>query len=121
MNNHVKKFWQLCSKATSAWNENGDTHYYEPFLLAILTYVKSLPGFESDFKSCFLKLLNEPNLGIWEIVAFSMRELKWPEVRAEAEKILAQDNDYRVKQVMQDILDVYEEEWDDADMWQYYS
>jgi hypothetical protein len=60
---------------------------------------------------------NEP----WELVQFCMRELQWKEGKESITKLRDDSNDLRFVTVMNDILAVYEDKWEDEDLYIYYS
>jgi hypothetical protein len=52
---------------------------------------------------------------------YVMRELKWEEVRDATFKWYLKTTDIRTKAVLEDVLAVFEEEWDGSDLYEYYS
>ena len=121
MRNEIKIFWKLCNKASLAWEESPDTKAYEASLMDILTHVKSFPEFEDEFIKCFVEIVNTPKLAVHEIVIYCMRELKWKSVYDAAYRIHCESLDIREKHIAEDILAVYENDWDNEDLWDYYS
>ena len=125
MNTHdvgpIEEFWRLCRQAGHAWEESADTKYYEPFLLKILRHVTSYPDLRSEFAQCFIDIVHDTTPAIWEIVMYCMRELQWSEVYDAADHEYHSNQDLRVQAVMEDILAVYEDEWENSDLFEYYS
>ena len=100
--------------------EDLDCREAEPLYLELLEFLK----INSDKKDCLSeKLANRVKNAQqpWEAVQFCMRELKWEAVKNAALGRRNSADDPRVISVMNDILAVYENEWEDADMYQYYS
>jgi hypothetical protein len=118
--NAIDKFLILCEEAKIALDNILDTKQHEIFLLAILNHVKSHPGLNDQFKSYFIQIIQDPS-GPWEVVMYVMRELKWEEVRDATLKWYLKTTDIRTKAVLEDVLAVFEEEWDGSDLYEYYS
>lgn len=57
----------------------------------------------------------------WEAIQFCMRELRWVEVEKAAKELRANTDDFRIKRIMNHILSVYEENWEDGKMYRYYA
>ena len=100
--------------------ESLDCREAEPLYLELLEFLKV----NLDKKEYFAKKLanrvknaQEP----WEAIQFCMRELKWEAVKNAALDRISSTDDPRVISVMNDILAVYEDEWEDADLYKYYS
>jgi hypothetical protein len=70
---------------------------------------------------CFTDIINNYKCGPLEIVIFSMRELQWRDIKAAAYEKKQSSKDPRIWASMNDVLAVYEEEWEDADLYEYYS
>lgn len=123
MNNHIiKKFEDLCYIAKNIWENN--THGIrdlEPYLLDILKFTKNNLELKSKLAKSFIKIINDHRNGPLEIVMFAMRELRWEEVMMAALERKRTSTDPRVWTGMNDVLDVYEDDWEDADMYEYYS
>jgi hypothetical protein len=119
--NKVDKFWSLCEDATKSWEATPDTKKYEPSFLRILNFIKSNEDFHSEFKKGFIQIIRNPDLAIWEIVMFCMRDLKWREVYEVAHFEHSVSNDIRTKDALEKIMEVFEDEWEDADLFEYYS
>jgi len=119
-NTNLNTFWELVLVTQNAWNETYGVNEIEHHLLDILEFVKKYPGDKDNFIKGFVTLLQE-NRGPFEIVEFCMRELQWLEVKEATEQIQRKSRDIRVQNVMQRIIDVYSEKWNDADLYKYYS
>ena len=108
-------------KAALAVENAGSTAEFEPVFLDVLRFVQSHPECSDMFESTFAEALNGSYGEVpWELVQFCMRDLRWPKVRDEAMRIALDSNDIRVSTVMHDIVSVYEPEWADAALYDYY-
>ena len=121
MTDPVKKFWDLCKQASMEWEKTADTKLYEPFLLEILNHVKSNSEFVEEFKKCFIQIIKKPEIAIWEIVMYCMRELRWDEIYNAAKEEHFHSDDIRNKDVLENILAVFDDDWEDSDLFEYYS
>ncbi len=122
-NEEMEKLLVLTSEAKQAWLEEGVVEgvALEPFLLKILNHIKLNDSLKDIYINYFIMLIGNRILGPFEIIVFCMRELKWPEVAEQAIYKKNNSDDPRVISVMNDILAVYEDEWEDADLYSYYS
>jgi hypothetical protein len=115
-------FRELCQKALHSWETTQrGTPDFEPDLLAILNFTKQNLDQKDTLVQCFIDLVYDRALGPFEVIEFCMRELRWPEVADAAAERWRSTTDPRIHIVMKDILDVYEEHWEDADLYQYYA
>ena len=118
----INQFKKLCQKAKIIWDKNTfGVSELEPYLLDILFIVKNNIDCRKDFSDEFVKILTNYRYGPLEIVIFCMRELQWKEVKEAALNIQLEAEDPRVKISMQDVLNVYQTVWEDADLYEYYS
>jgi len=117
---NIKTFWTLVSVTQNAWDKTYGVNEIEHHLLDILQFVKKHPTDKDDFIECFITLLKK-SAGPLEIVEFCMRELQWEEIKKAAEQMQIESKDIRLQNAMQRIIDVYSENWDDADLYKYYS
>ncbi len=121
MSDPIKQFWDLCSQAKRVWETIPDTKKFEPFLLDILDHVKRHREFHEEFKRCFIQIIDDPTVAPWEVVMYGMRELKWKEVYDVAHEKYIESEDVRIKDVMKNIMAVFDNEWEDSDLYKYYS
>jgi hypothetical protein len=119
-NDVLKQFWSLYNEAKVTLETVLDTKKHEPFLLRILSYVKANEEFKNEFIDSFIHIIQDPE-GTLEVVMYSMRELKWKEVYDATLKEYTDSNDIRTKAVLEDVLDVFEDEWDGSDLYDYYA
>jgi hypothetical protein len=111
----------LILRAKQACEGPVGTHEYEGAFLSVLNYMKEHPMDEDAYKNHFIRMLSERALGPWELIAFCMRELQWPEVLKAARERLEKMRDPRIKSVMADVIEVYEPNWPDSVLYDYYS
>lgn len=124
MKDVMRKFEQLCQRANSILDETFDCRQVEPIYIKILNLIKSNPHYHDQFISALLSVL-ESGKAPWELIQFCMRELQWPEIKdsvlIQMQAELEGKRDWRSISVLDHILEVYEPEWSDADLYKYYS
>jgi len=118
--NLKEEFLDICTKLKHL-DENSDDHTeQEPLLVRMLELLKR------ESKENSLPLIYDL---VWsridtseEIIPFCMRELKWEEVRLEAQKRFEESGSHpRLMNWISDINHVYTDEvWEDADFYEYY-
>lgn len=94
---------------------------FESLLLELLNFVKSRSQDAAYFKQCFIDIVIGVKYVPFEAVEFCMRELQWPEVRDVALRRLIDSPDFRVKDIMNRIIEVYDQVWQNRDLYAYYS
>lgn len=117
MNDVIKEFDELCDMAMAAFGEELDITY-EMSLLNILEFVKKHPDCKDDFISRF-KLILMSGSSPFEVVAFCMRELQWPEIKEFVISNMNPSEDPR-SEALRSTLTAYDERWPDADLYSYY-
>lgn len=120
MDNVLEKFWELSREATVVWNKHADIKKYEPYFLKILNYVKSNERYNEEFKRCFVDIVRNIDLASWEIVLFCMRELRWKEVYDVVNEQIDKSKSIGIKSIMESILKVFDDDWEDSDLYEYY-
>ena len=118
--NEIQQFWKLVEDSEKAWPDCPGTTDLEPYFLKVLELVKSAPTLQPEFARCFIEYLERAKYD-YQLLVFCMRELQWPEVRLATETTIHGCRDWRVIPLLSDVLRVYDAEWDDADLWNYYS
>ena len=119
---NIKNIFKKMSIATQKkWETTYGSDALEPELLSILNFAKANPDKQNELSECFIGIINDYRNGPLEIVVFSMRELQWSEVKNAALTRKQSSDDPRVWSAMNDVLNVYEKEWEDADLYKYYS
>jgi len=119
MTNIIDDFQVLGRKAGSELDTKFSVSEVEPIFLVMLNMLKSNPQLRTQFISCILNMLDDGTLP-FEAIQFSMRELKWDEVKQGIIDRLGRSEDPRVHSVMNELLAVYEDGWEDEDLYQYY-
>lgn len=117
MNDVIKEFDELCDIAIAAFGEELDITY-ERSLINILGFVKKHPGCKEYFINRF-KLILVSRGAPFEVVAFCMRELQWPEIKEFVISNMNPSEDPR-SEALQSTLTAYDERWPDADLYSYY-
>lgn len=119
MNEHIKKFRKLCLDATSPNDEIWDIKKQEPFFFKILEFVKYNHNCRADFVKEFIAIFYNSSVE-WHIIMFCMRSLKWEEVYEYFYELNTVNNDIRTGAVLRNILEVFEDEWEDDDLYDYF-
>ncbi|BBP61607.1 hypothetical protein [Pseudomonas sp. St316] len=117
MNDVIEEFDMLCDVAMAAFGEEQEISY-EMSLLNILEFVKKHPDYKQDFVEKFKAILVSGN-SPFEVVAFCMRELQWPEIKEFVIIKMNPSEDPR-SEALRSTLTAYDELWPDADLYSYY-
>ena len=118
MNNVIREFDKLCDVAIAAFGEELDISY-EMSLLNILKFVKKYPDYKEGFLDKFKMILTSGGAP-FEVVAFCMRDLQWPEIKEFVISKMNPSEDPR-SEALRSTLTAYDEFWPDADLYSYYS
>ena len=121
MSDIENKFWALCDEAGDVWERSADTKSYEPALLKILELVKNNKNSRGEFENLFADIVSRKRKAIFEIVVFCMRELRWHKVLECINNEIKTSSDYRNTHVLKQMKNVFQDDWDDKDLWNYYS
>jgi hypothetical protein len=121
----IAVFWRLCDDVRKIWEKEVGTRELEPTLLRILELVRSTPSHRQQFVAAFNEIVRREYKGSGrvphEVLVFCMRELRWDAVRQSVIDERGRAEDPRVQSVMDQILEVFDDEWPDADLYEYYS
>ena len=120
MTNIIEEFISLGEKSDISLSREGDLAKVEKSFIQMLGIIKNNMELKSSFLDIFSKSIKSDYMPI-ELIQFCMRELKWPEVKLMAIKQLEHSNDPRLISSIGSILEVYETEWPDEDLYDYYS
>lgn len=93
----------------------------EENLLEILVFIKNNIQYRADISNYFIDRIHRKKIFPLEIIIFAMRELQWPEIKEAALDEINAADDPRIISAMNHILEVYDKEWQDAEMYKYYS
>jgi hypothetical protein len=116
----IEVSWEKCAAIQRRWEVTLQPREFEDALLDLLVYVKSYQDRRDDFVTAFSEIVASHREGPLEILVFCMRELQWPEIRSFAISKIEGSTDPRVRDVLADLLDVYEAEWEDSVLYEYY-
>lgn len=116
----ISQFWNKCEVIRLSWAATSGTNEIEHLLIELLMFVRSHPEAGKHLKECFERLVFDRNLGPLEIIIFCMRELRWPEIKDAVLSKMKGTNDPRILAGLDSVLAVYEDEWEDSDLYEYY-
>jgi hypothetical protein len=120
----MQEFERLSEEANIILNRTFDCRQAELAYIKILNLIKENPDFRSQFVIALLSILRSGKAP-WELIQFCMRELQWLEIKdsivMERKSELEGKHDWRVVAVLNHILEVYEQTWEDAELYEYYS
>jgi len=125
MNDIIIQFRKLAKQSWDVLEANYyDCRKVEPYYVKVLEFVKEHPECRSAFIKEFMGILGSKGMP-WELIQFCMRELQWQEIKdavlLKMKEEIAGNHDWRIISVLSSILEVYEEEWEDSDLYLYYS
>ncbi|GAA1479213.1 hypothetical protein GCM10009623_36590 [Nocardioides aestuarii] len=93
---------------------------YEHALVDLLQLLQSDRLPHSTAVDALLKLVRDWDWGAVELLEFSMRSLQWPEVREALAAHAAHGDDPRTRDLAQQVLQVFEPEWPDGEIYRTY-
>ncbi|MBV6752263.1 hypothetical protein KV580_18260 [Pseudomonas chlororaphis] len=117
MSDVINEFDMLCDAAMAAFGEELDISY-EKSLLKILEFIKNNLEYKEDFMCGFEGILMSGHSS-FEVVAFCMRELQWPEIKDFVVSKMNPSQNPR-SEALRGVLTAYDEFWPDADLYKYY-
>ncbi len=124
MKDILNTFHNLAHESSKVLDSTYDCRKAEPYYVEILDLIKAHPEYRAKFVKEFLSILSSGNAP-WELIQFCMRELQWEEIKneikLEKQKEINRNHDWRIISVLDHILEVYEKDWDDAELYLYYS
>lgn len=116
----LQEFDRLVQDARRICEGPTSTSDYEELFVQVLSYVKKNGHLDREFRDAFVAMVGEPSRGPWELIAFCMHELRWPEVLERAREYSASSNDPRRIAVAAAIEASYSDDWDAAELYEYY-
>ena len=119
--NNLEMLKKLCHDVQKKWEVTYGIDGIEDLLLVVLNFLKLHPENHSEFIDYFASRVTRDEQFPYEILVFCMRELQWLEIKEAAIAENAKTDDWRIISVMNEIIAVYESEWEDADLYEYYS
>ena len=93
----------------------------ESLLVDLLLYVRKCPIQQKLLEARFITLFLTGSPGSVEVLEFLMRDLQWEAIRNELQRIQDSHNDFRVINEAKRVLEVFEAEWANEDIYRYYS
>lgn len=115
------EFISICEVLKSKEEITYGVNEIEDELLLLLNFVKKNKECWPEISKIFIETVKGIRLYPIEIVIFCMRELQWEEIKDTALFEKNNSSDWRVINTMNHILEVYERDWINADLYKYYS
>lgn len=116
---NIQDFYKTCDSIKAEWrspNQINEQHYIDA-----LNFIKKNKLYKNEILDYFFKIIKgQINDMPIDLIKFCMRELKWVEIKNFVEDEL-EKGDPRVRYLLEGILKVYDAEWEDSDLYQYYS
>jgi hypothetical protein len=129
MNITINKFKKLCDRIKIRAEETFGYNEIEDLLLQALDFIKNHKSEKDQFANFFTdKILQFENNNLVygncyhlvQVIQFCMRELQWVEIKEAALKTRNVSTDWRIIGTMEIILEVYEKEWPDDELYKYF-
>jgi|GEM_PF-2346789 len=115
------EFWVLCQDFTQSWAADTDTRDWEPFLLAILRFCQQNEASHTVLVACFEQILTGDKRVPLEAVEFCMHTLRWNEIYSLTARLIREATNPRVQSSLSHVLNSFDPEWEDRDLYPYYS
>lgn len=112
------KLEEFFDAAQAACKSGSSTADFEPAFVRLLDFIKENPGCWRAAEQRFLEGLSKRPL-CHELISFCMHSLRMNVVKDEAARLIDRDNP-RGWGPLSDIVASFEDDWEDADMYQYY-
>lgn len=110
----------LALKAEKRFAQMPDFQSVEPLYDLILELVQSDLSFRPVFKGQLLELLFSDHDHL-ELIEYCAHALRWPELKASFEELLAATKDLRARYVIERILNAFDDNWDLRDVYRRWS
>lgn len=102
------------------------TNDIEPMLYDLLRFLRSHPESRADFEAVLIELLDRDPLGAFEIIGFTMHDLRWGRIKQHVE--IVRDRPVEPSPIRAEmrrsnydrLLTAFEDDWDDTDLFEYY-
>ena len=114
----IEKFYSICDEIKMEWKSPNQIK--EKYFVDALNTIKENEKNKAEILHYFANIMNGKIDMPPELIEFCMRELQWIEIKDLALKLIAK-GDPRIQSTMEHIIEVYEREWEDADLYKYYS
>lgn len=109
----------LFDAATVACERGDSTTDFEPALARLLRHLETHPECRAAAERRFIDGIRGGTLG-WEVVSYCMHALRWDSVRREALRLLEGSAAPSVERALHHIVESFEDDWEDADMYERY-
>jgi hypothetical protein len=93
----------------------------EPLLVDLLEFIQAGTVGRELLEKRLVALFVAASPGSVEVLEFVMRTLRWPVVELELRMIRDSDSDFRVVNEAKRVLEVFETDWDNGDIYRFYS
>jgi hypothetical protein len=119
MTDQIKTLHDLGKQAVTELDTKYSVSEVEPIFLDILLLLKNNMNNQKQLSGSILSMLDHEMIP-FEAIQFCMRELQWQEVKLGVITRLKESDDLRVHNVMNKLLEVFDDEWEDEDLYRYY-
>lgn len=120
--NIEKEFRKICAAISDAdRNGGGSVADFEPLLVSLLKFCEEHEAQRAQLISCFEKLVDGIIEAPEETVPFSMRTLRYPEIKNFVNQKWGREKPPRLQQFVSDINHAYDDEvWEHGEVFEYY-
>lgn len=115
------EFFDLAANAERIYSETLDISKVEPEFEKVLTLIQAHPECHVEFVDGFIEILKDAKKGPSELVSFCVHELRWNDLRSRLLEWMKTERSERVRPVLRDVLEAFEDDWRDADMFRHFS
>lgn len=109
----------LFAKAAHACDHGASTSDFEPAFSELLDFLERVPASRQYAEKRFLAGLADGSV-CWELTSFCMHSLRMQAVKNEVERLITNETDPRWMGPLSHILASFDDEWDDAEMYERY-
>jgi hypothetical protein len=113
------QFHKLCIESDLAYGEELEGITFESVLIKILNFIKANPEHRSFFISELKAIISGGKIP-FEIIEFTMRELRWPEIQQFIIGKIENHPHPILCNSLRRALNAYEEVWENEDLYEYY-
>jgi hypothetical protein len=122
--NEIKQFEKICQEAIIEYERKS---YNRPDLdkygIQLLDLISQNHELKYDFEKAFIKLFQNYQKEAWELIPFCMHTLRWQSLEDFFTISLQQAKtarDFRTMPILDQILDSFNDNWEDIDLHPYY-
>lgn len=106
----------LFAAAKRACLDGTSTTDYEPAAAALLDYIQANPSCHEDAMAMVLTGVDD--MTPFELIAYLMYELRWPQVKEAVLRGIDANEDWRIKTALSHILEAFDDDWEDIVMYE---